>query len=161
MEDKKAWYLGERAEQLAIVYLSRRNDLVITRQTGRDLGLDLMVTLTKDGQYTGRVFGVEVKALRSHKQVRQDSSDEDEFQIEVRQMGIPKEIPFPLCLFVFTMDNDEGFYKWIKSPIFELNKPSTLVIDETKTFRRLSDQALDDIIEQINNWYENRFKIPA
>jgi hypothetical protein len=120
-----------------------------------------MVSLTKDDKYTGRVFGVEVKALRSHKQVRQVSPNEDEFQIEVRQIGILKDIPFPLCLFVFTMDNDEGFYKWIKKPIYGTDKPSQLAVDETRTFKRLSNKALDDIIEEINSWYENRLKISA
>jgi len=161
MEEKDVWYLGERAEQLAIVYLSRRNDLVITRQTGPDYGLDFLVTLTKEGDYTGRIFGVEVKALRSRKQVRPVLRDSDEIKIEVRQIEILKDIPFPVCLFVFTMDNDEGFYKWIKKPVYRIDGTPQLAADETKIFRKLDNEAIDEIVVQVNNWYENRLKIPA
>src|SRR6185436_10096204 len=100
----------------------------------------------KEGKYTGRVLGVEVRALESHKPVRRVSAKREDFQIRVSHIGIPNEIPFPVCLFVFAMDDDEGFYKWIKKPSYGTGKPPQLVRDQSKTFTKLSNEVLDDII---------------
>ncbi|MCB9077452.1 MAG: DUF4365 domain-containing protein [Anaerolineaceae bacterium] len=61
MENTQAWYITERAEQLAFIYLSRRDDLVITKQND-DYGIDFLVSIVEAGKYTGRVFGVQIKA---------------------------------------------------------------------------------------------------
>ena len=161
MEEKKVWYLGERAEQLAIVYLSRRDDLTITRPTEADYGFDLTVSLMQSGNYTGRIFGVQVKAIRSHKQIRKASPTGKEFIIEHKPERIPRDIPFPLCLFVFTMDDDAGFYKWIKKPGASADGIPPLALDDTATFHQLSHEALDQLISEVNQWYEQRLKIPA
>lgn len=161
MEEKKAWYLAKRAKQLAIVYLSRRDDLIITEHEGPDFGVDLLVTLTKDGNYTGRVFGVEVKALRSHQQPRRISSDVDGVHLNIGKVAIPKDIPFPLCLFAFIMENDEGYYRWIKEPIYGVGGEPHLAINATNAFRKLDSKAINDIVAEVNNWYENKLKIPA
>src|SRR5437868_3984345 len=60
----EAWYYGQRAESLALMYLTRRSDLVISRQE-MDYGLDFLVTICKDKIYSGRIFGVEVKTSLS------------------------------------------------------------------------------------------------
>lgn len=161
MEEKKVWYLGERAEQLAIVYLSRRDDLMITRPTETEYGFDLIVSLTQAGNYTGRIFGVQVKAIRSHKQVRKASPAGQEFMIAHKPDRIPRDIPFPLCLFLFTMDDDAGFYKWIKKPGDGMDGTPPLALDDTATFRQLNNEALDQMIAEVNHWYEQRLKIPA
>jgi hypothetical protein len=32
MATKEAWYIGQRSEALAIMYLTRRDDLIVSRQ---------------------------------------------------------------------------------------------------------------------------------
>lgn len=48
-----ALLLEQRALHLAIVHLSRRNDLTIG-QPKAESGVDLMVTIEQDGKITGR-----------------------------------------------------------------------------------------------------------
>jgi hypothetical protein len=161
MQKSEAWYLEERAEQLAIVYLSRRNDVVITRQRdGSDDGIDLLVSLLKTGTSTGRVFGIEVKALRSNRQIH-PASQREEVRINLSKVGVPRDIPFPLCLFVFIMETDEGYYRWVKKPAYGLSKKPQLLLNEENTFRKLSTEAVNEIVLDVQGWYDRRVKIPA
>ena len=68
------WYIGERAEALARVYLTRRPDLLV-KQEEADYGVDYIVEITKNNRPTRRIFGVLVKAriapitVRVHKRI--------------------------------------------------------------------------------------------
>ena len=161
MQKTESWYLGERAEQLAIVYLSRREDLVITRQSaGSDDGINLLVSLLTTGANTGRVFGVEVKALRSNRQIH-PASQPDVVRINLSKVRVPRDIPFPLCLFVFIMETDEGYYRWVKKPVYGLSRKSQLRLNDENTFRKLSTEAVNEIVLDVQSWYDSRVKIPA
>lgn len=106
MEKTGLWYIDQRAEQVAFVYLSRRDDLLIHRQTN-DFLIDYLVTITDNGNYTGKLFGVQVKAQLSIHPKQRGSLVTLELDLPL----IPEEIPFPLCLFVFSMDTDVGYYR--------------------------------------------------
>lgn len=161
MQKTEAWYLGERAEQLAIVYLSRRDDLVITREwAGSDGVIDLVVNLLKTGANTGRVFGVEVKALRSNRQIH-PVSEPDVVRINLSRVPVPRDLPFPLCLFVFIMETDEGYYRWVKKPVYGLSRKPQLLLNDENTFRKLSTEAVNEIVLDVQGWYDCRVKIPA
>jgi len=161
MEEKKVWYLDERAKQLAIVYLSRRSDLAITRRQNSDYGLDFLVSLVKNGEYTGRVFGVEVKARKSLQRIRQVSRNADEFHLDINNLPAYQDIPFPLCLVVFIMENDEGYYRWIKKPVHDVERESRLLFNGSNIFKKLTNKAIDDIVTEVDNWYESKLKVAA
>lgn len=162
MSQENVWYLGKRAEQLAFVYLSRRSDLIVTEQSQSvDNGIDYLVTLLKDGEYTGRMFGVEVKARKSKSHIRPVAPDDREAHINIKEVHIPRDIPFPVCLFVFVMETDEGYFKWLKKPICGEQSHPQLVLDKGTVFRKLENEVLDDIIADVNNWYDSLLKIPA
>src|SRR4051794_21937901 len=59
------WYLGLRAENLLMVHLTRRDDLIVSVPRSDNTGLDCLVSITKEHRDTGRVFGVILKAGRS------------------------------------------------------------------------------------------------
>ncbi|PHM05937.1 hypothetical protein [Nostoc sp. 'Peltigera malacea cyanobiont' DB3992] len=48
MKTTAPWYIVRRAESLAVVYLTRRDDLIISQPTPNQ-GLDFLITITKDG----------------------------------------------------------------------------------------------------------------
>lgn len=156
MNNTTVWYIGQRAEQLAYVYLSRRDDLVIAKQAD-DYGVDFLVSIVKDGQYTGRIFGVQVKAKLSLQPVQQEGEEAtDSFRLDISDSPVPIDIPFPLCLFAFAMDKDEGYYKWIKKPTFSSEGRPELVLRQSNTFKKLTNAELDNIVAQVNLWYEKR-----
>src|SRR2546423_9045969 len=106
MKNDKVWYIDQRAEALAFVYLTRRSDLLVHQQTG-DYGYDFLVEIVRDQRATRRVFGVQVNA-------RIDPIQNPKlFNLKHEAR---KELPFPLCLFFFTMQTDQAFYTWITEP---------------------------------------------
>lgn len=85
--------------------------LNIVYQQQKDAGLDLLVTITQDGNYSGRMFGVQVKATASSSNLIQH---DDIFRLKnnkYKNLQSLIDLPFPFCLFLFTLDNDQGYYR--------------------------------------------------
>ena len=155
MATKEAWYIGQRSEALAIMYLTRRDDLIVSRQKEEERGLDFLVTLLKDGGYSGRLFGVQVKAtVSTPKLVQRD--DIIEIKSALKPLQSLAELPFPVCLFFFTLENDQGYYKWILEPVFEGHKNSKMLFNGSNEFKKLTDDEIGNIISAVNSWYDSR-----
>ncbi|HEC86029.1 MAG: hypothetical protein DRR08_10405 [Candidatus Parabeggiatoa sp. nov. 2] len=146
---KKLWYLDTRAEYLAIIHLSRRDDLVITKQPyAEEHGFDMLVSICQNQKPTGRVFGIQLKAVMSLKPFfEKASSRANEIQLNLTTFK-PKDIPFPLYLFVFTMETDAGYYQRINQPLCQT---------EDTIFKTLTREALDNIVKEVNLWYDTVF----
>ena len=84
-------FIAERAEQLAIVYLSRSPELTIERLPS-DFGVDMLVTVCPDQAPTGRVFGVQVKARHGHFDLSAQTITKSLFQVDPKSH---KDLPFP------------------------------------------------------------------
>ncbi|MEW6491928.1 MAG: DUF4365 domain-containing protein [Cyanobacteriota bacterium] len=154
MATKEAWYIGQRSEALAVMYLTRRDDLIVSRQK-EEHGLDLLVTLIKDGGYRGRLFGVQVKATASTPKLIQ-RDDSVEIKLDLEPLQSLAELPFPVCLFFFTLENDKGYYKWILEPILEGQNNSKLFFNKSNSFKKLTDEEISNIISSVNSWYDSR-----
>ena len=96
-----------RAKALLTISLTSRNDLIIEELTN-DFGFDFIVRIAKNGEVTNRMFGVQLKAS-----VRDMPAH---IHLSLSNPLIYKDIPFPLCLFYFSMANDKGYYKWLVAP---------------------------------------------
>ncbi|MEH2415360.1 DUF4365 domain-containing protein [Nostoc sp.] len=154
METAAPWYIGKRAESLAIVYLTRRDDLIISQPTP-DKGLDFLITITKDGVSSGRLFGVEVKAtvstpgLIQHNQIFKLKNNRNENK-QIR------DLPFPVCRFFFILDNDKAYYKWILEPNINEQNNLGLNFNESDDLKKLNDKEIANIISTVNSWYDQR-----
>ena len=154
MATKEAWYIGQRSEALAIMYLTRRDDLIVSRQK-EEHGLDFLVTLLKDGGYSGRLFGVQVKAtVSTSKLVQRDYIVE--IKLDLKPVQSLAELPFPVCLFFFTLENDQGYYKWILEPVIESQHNSKLFFNKSNEFKKLNAEEISSIISVVNSWYDSR-----
>jgi len=151
MSKKPVWYIEERAEVLALVHLTRRDDLLATKQPHADSRINYIVEIIKEKRPTRRIFGVRVKARISPASKNLVSNLK---ALKIEYEPWMEELPFPLCLFFFTMENDEGFYIWLLEPsITEDGKPK-LRLNKTGEFRKLDREALDTIVSQVNQWYD-------
>jgi hypothetical protein len=72
MQTEQPWYIGLRSEALAKVYLTRRDDLIVYRDK-KDHDLDVLVSISKNGEDINRLFGVEIKAVKSTPKIIQKS----------------------------------------------------------------------------------------
>ncbi|HBE19012.1 MAG TPA: hypothetical protein DEG17_23770 [Cyanobacteria bacterium UBA11149] len=153
-KEKEAWYIGQRSESLALMYLTRRDDLIISRQQ-QNASLDFLVTLLKDGNYTGRIFGVQVKAtVSTPKLIEHKDIVEIEMDLGLSQFMI--EFPFPVCLFFFTLANGQGYYKWILEPVMVEGNYSKLTLNNSNDFYRINNEGISNLVSTANGWYDSR-----
>ncbi len=54
------------------------------------------------------------------------------------------------------MDNDAGYYRWLNAPIIDEEGIPKRVLHQENIFRRLTKVELDELVEQVNIWYEKR-----
>src|SRR3712207_1976522 len=100
MNKSKPWYIQQRAEALALVYLTRREDLLVKSQDGLDYGIDYLVEILKDGRSTRRAFGLLLKAYRS---VESEHAATVLMKPQTKFEQRVEELPFPTCVFLFSV----------------------------------------------------------
>jgi len=148
VSDHATWYLDERAEQFAILLLTRLDNVHVERRA-EHRNVDLWVTIQPE-QHDGRIFGVEVKAVRklssfvnSNGMVKKD-----------RASGIGERIhdyPFPIGLLIVDVVSDIARFGWVL-------KPETVVPRFTGQIH--TDVATTDVIrravDEVLSWYSRR-----
>jgi len=148
--------MASRAVALAIMHLTRRDDLKVSeRPASLDYGVDLLVTVCKARKPTGRWFGVQVKGVVSERQLRHRNRPIGVEPVE-RVGAWAKSIPFPVCLFVFTMENDCGRFRWVKEPILTSdNSPKLRLIADGSLFP-LTNGGIAELVARVNEWYDRQ-----
>jgi hypothetical protein len=151
MSNEQAWYIGERAEALARVQLTRRKDLRVYQELNHT-GVDFLVEISKDARNTRRVFGIQIKgqveAINETTQQKTEISD-----TYTNQMNTDV-FPFPICVFFFTMEDDRGYYTWLTEPIITQDGQPKLRVNAGEQAYPLMSLELSAIIEQVNTWYD-------
>ena len=150
-EEKQKWFVAERARALAMIHLTRRDDLTVMKS---DLGLEFIVAVAKEGGGPSlRQFGVALRGTKSPATVaRLDKVLRPAMQ-SFRGVGA---FPYPVCLFHFTMDDDKGFYTWVAEPAVAGGE-ARLLMHQAAHCRTLDRAALDEIVGRVDRWYDAFF----
>jgi hypothetical protein len=134
-----------RAEQLAKVFLSRFENLII--KTSNKIELDFIIGVDYDENTVDELFGIEIKAGKKRswftKHIRDNRAKYEDYK-------------FPVLLFLFNMESDEGYFSWIVKPLSNLSFTSKF------KFYHLTDKRMEGIIGLLENWYfekNNKFFI--
>jgi hypothetical protein len=146
-------FITERVRALAVVYLTRREDLIITEEKD-DIGVDLWVMLNLEGKEGHRKFGVELRGVRTA--VTADHANKVLYP-SVQGMLRYGPFPFPVVLFFFTMENNEGWYTWVAEPVVSAEGNFEIVQHEEAACRPLNTDAIDEIVEAVDHWYDAFF----
>jgi hypothetical protein len=148
-EDKRDILIEKRARALALMLLTRREELLI-EEVQDDIGLDYIVRFHTDGKEGLREFGIEVEAAWTA--VTKDQADQ---VLRPALQQRKRYGPFlrPVCLFFFTMENDGAWYTWVAEPLEEGGKPMLRSCDEADC-QSLDKRALKVIIERADLWYD-------
>jgi hypothetical protein len=146
-------FIAERVRASAVVYLTRREDLSITEETD-DVGVDLWVTLNLKDKVGHRKFGVELRGVRTAVTV-----DHANKVLYPSMQGMLRygPFPFPVVLFFFTMENNEGWYTWAAEPVVSSGGDFEIVQHGEATCRPLDSKAIDQIVEAVDHWYDAFF----
>jgi hypothetical protein len=150
MSKTEAWYVSQRAEALAMMYLTRRDDLVVSHPSV-DYGIDLVVQLLENGAVSGRMFGVELKAADSSEDIQRRLRSALR-GVVARQAAVFKDLPFPVCLFFFAVDRDVGYYAWVVEPVAEAGA-LRVAASQAHEFRELNDESINEIVTEVREWY--------
>jgi hypothetical protein len=136
-----------RAKQLAIVYLTRRSDVKVTQELQSSGGPDLTVSLQEDGRDVGRLLAIEVKAVASGKQV-------STLLLGDAQVKAYSSYRFPICLFTFTMDDDQGYWRWIRRPVSNDSENRRLITEQNTALHLLTTEAMAALFDDVRAWYD-------
>lgn len=161
------WANAMQAEALATLFLTRydRVDVIPVSRYGGNRGYDLLVRLQGEGQRETAEFAVETKGIRPRSTARSKWTP-------VRfDPDVAANVDLPLVLFVFDVDNETGFYHWLKEPVVTDDGQAVLVVSgETSSStngRRpvsirwtdlppLDDAALKGILDRVAEWSNAR-----
>jgi hypothetical protein len=149
-EKKQDWFIAERTRTLALLHLTRRKDLAI-QQAGPGVGLDYLVGIRKqEGEPSLRQFGV---YLRGAKNAVTEEHLNKVLRPTLSELLGFGEFPYPVCLFYFTMDDDQGYYTWVAEPTIQEKSP-LLVLHSEPRCQKLDRAALDRIVAAVDHWYD-------
>ena len=150
-------FIHERARQLAIVHLTRAPELEVQPQEDKDYGIDLLVTLKRNGVPTGRLLGVQVKALMT---APSEPLVMGKKPLNGSLSKWSSDLPFPVCLFVFSMADDAGYFTWLNATD-SFERLSFTPLPVARKLEPLDQAALKKIIAQVAAWYDERLKVAA
>jgi hypothetical protein len=149
MTEQQPWFLGMRSEALAMVYLTRRDDLRVTRVDDPS-AIDLLVEIAPGGRATGHIFGVSIKA-----QAEPLSGDPAHGTLSLPFSPPPSASgSLPICLFLFTMQDETAYYAWLREPGLAEDATPRLHSNDSPCLRPLDRESLDEIIARVERWYE-------
>jgi hypothetical protein len=146
----KEQFLADRARALATVILTRRDDLVVT-ESKNDTGLDFQVSIVRDDRPMRMTFGVLLRATFEPVSPEHANKVLKPTMGHFQRMG---KFPYPVCLFFFTMRDDQAFYTWLAEPVVTDDGQPRLVHHKEADCKVLNDESLDRIISQVSAWYD-------
>lgn len=139
MLSQQSFRIAKHAEVLAAVYLSRRSDLTVipVSRYDRDAGYDILVQLDNDEIGLNVSFAIEAKGMSG-----EHSKPHNTFPVRYSTSQI-KARSLPVCVFLFNVDSEQGYYRWLFEPVVDEIGRSSLQLDH-QIERALLESALRD-----------------
>ena len=142
-------FIADRVRALATIILTRRGDLTIV-ETKKDTGLDLHVTIDREDKPMRLMFGVLLRGVPSP--VTPDHASKVLGPTMGQFQGMRK-FTYPVCLFLFTMREEQAFFSWLAEPVVNDGVPK-LVHHNKANVVPLTNEFLDHVVQQIVGWYD-------
>ena len=141
--------IAKRVRALAVMYLTRRSDLMV-EEVQEDIGLDLIVRFAPENKEGIRQFGVEPRGVWSS--VTKEHADKV-LVASVRQAQRHGPFAFPVCMFLFTMEENKAWYTWVAEPVVQTGK-AILRMHQRADCQPLNNAALNQIVAHVDRWYD-------
>jgi hypothetical protein len=142
------WFLQERASAFASLVLTKQHDVAVRPYAGRDVAIDLLVEILKDGKATMRFFGVQLIAYLDLPPIQ--NADERVLSHLGRD---PFEADLPLCVFVIGVRKPEGLYRWVMEPVVDGGR-AHLRHSGAVAWQPLDEAGVGRLIDQVKAWYD-------
>jgi hypothetical protein len=157
MTSSDVWYISERAEQLAIVYLTRLDELRVVKPADLHSNLDYLVLIEIPDYETEPRFGVVVKGSLKTSQNQPDANRSDVHHLTDLELArYQSDSDIPICLLVFIMEDDQGWYRWLREPIITEERQGVLHDHPAGALQELNTNVLHRLVTQVIEWYTVR-----
>ena len=143
--------IERRAEQMAYLLLTQKGNLTVFRPETGDAGLDFLVQIPGRSSQPPQQFGVLVKGRRDLPSLNGHAARSSLEVPGVKPNGSYQRLNLPVCLFLFFMDTDAGYFSWLQEPV--LQSQGGLRQDDSPVFQPLTPEALESIVTQIREWH--------
>jgi hypothetical protein len=141
-------FIEQRTRSLATIYLTRRDDLIVTESDEEAIDLKVVVKSRKEG--TGRKFGVVLRGIKNDV-----SADQANAILHPTMEALStRAFPFPVCLFFFRMENDEGFVTWVSEPVVTGEGNPHLEHRTEASCEPLDTDAINRLVGEVSAWYD-------
>jgi hypothetical protein len=153
MTEQEPWFIWERAFAFASLVLTKRNDVAVRPYAGRDIGIDLLVELLREGKSTTRFFGAQLVGYVDLPAI--ENADERVLSHLGRDLF---EAGLPICAFVIGVRKPEGLYRWVVEPVVRdgraiLQADVLTQPDVQAKWRPLDDAGAGLLIAEVNAYY--------
>jgi len=148
--DSKEQFLGERVRALATIVLTRRGDLAIV-ETKKDAGLDFHVYIDREDKSMRLMFGVLLRGVPSPVSIDHANKILEPTMGQFQGM---RKFTYPVCLFFFTMREEQAFFSWLAEPVVNGAVPK-LVHHAIANCVELTNERLDQVVDAIVSWYDS------
>jgi hypothetical protein len=154
MSQHEPWFIEERAFAFASLMLTNRHDVAVRPHAGRDMAIDLLAEILKDGKSTLRFFGAQVIGYLDLPTI--GNADERVLSHLGRD---PLEAGLPLCVFVVGVRKPEGLFRWVVEPLVDhgraiLQSQVFTQRDEQARWQPLDDAGARRLVAQVNAYYD-------
>jgi hypothetical protein len=149
MGKRNVAYIEPRIRALATMYLTRRPDLALHFED-RDTGIDILVDIVNKNRAGRRMFGVELRGTNAPVSFAHANAV---LKPSINTMRRYPSLPYPVCLFYFTMEDNAGYYTWLAEPVVKGNAAKLKLHDEAHC-EVLDRATLDAIVERVDHWYD-------
>ena len=129
--------------------LTRRGDLTI-KETKKDTGLDLHVYIEREDKPMRLTFGVLLRGVPSALTAEQANRIVGPTMGQFRGM---RKFTYPVCLFFFTLREEQAFFSWLAEPVVNGDGPK-LVHHVQANCVELTDALLGDVVDRVVAWYD-------
>lgn len=147
--DSKEQFLGERVRALAMIVLTRRGDLSVV-ETKKDSDLDFHVYIDREDKPMRLMFGVLLRGVPSPVTIEQANRVLGPTMGQFQGM---RKFTYPVCLFFFTMREEQAYFSWLAEPVVNGGVPK-LVHHAKANCVELTNVLLDQVVGEIVAWYD-------
>jgi hypothetical protein len=147
--DSKKRFAAEWVRVHATIILTRRGGLTIV-DTKRNTGLDLHVFVDREDKPMRLTCGVLLRWVLSAVTPKHANRI---LRTTMAQFQGMRKFTYPVCLFFFSMGDERAFFSWLAEPVLADGAPK-LVHHEKANCVELTDEKLDQVVEQVVAWYD-------
>lgn len=150
MANQQPWYVGQRAEHLAVMFFTRLQNVSIT-PVAQEYAVDFLVNIG-GGMAAGRIFGVAVKGSKHMRSLAH--SDGLLLRPVFRDLRrLVRDYTFPIGILAVDVSTAAARFGWVLAPTITPFGTARLQLQEDVNTAVVSNETLSEAVKEVSAWY--------